>query len=199
MRRPRFSIAVLMGVVALVAVNCAVIGAVMNGDSTSFALGLGLLPVADVLLVARYVSARGARRRGGMRHPFWVGFERAGLFAMIAYAAECWIASHRVIAYMEWVLLPVARLFEGVVRAQDWWHRVFFVGLEFTAPMAALAAPQIAVAAFGGWLVATSRPAPRMRRPDEPAIGLGPRYWPPRNDPDRRILAAPRPGHMPGT
>jgi hypothetical protein len=76
MRRPRLSIARLMAVVLIIALDCAALRAAFPVLDVAF---LVVVPVLEVGLF-RMISRR------GRVHPFWVGFEASGWAAVLAYA-----------------------------------------------------------------------------------------------------------------
>lgn len=106
MRLPRPSLAVIMLVVVVIAVDLAAVRAVVlkhlaappaHGDATTFALLL--LPMIDVLLVALYRLGRRARRTSGALSFFVAGtVATVGAFVASVAAPRTGTEVHRVVA-----------------------------------------------------------------------------------------------------
>ena len=99
MKVPRFRIAWVMVFVAIAALDFGAIRAVFDRNSrTSYLLGIGALPMANVLVVGLLI---GHRRRGSRR--FLLGFEAFGAMALAVYVT---VAS----LFTEDLVIPYLRL-----------------------------------------------------------------------------------------
>jgi hypothetical protein len=138
---PRFGIAWLMVLVALVALNFAAIRAVSDirthtNNHGIAILALGAIPMANVLTVGILIVQH---RRGN--RPFLVGFEVCGAAALVLYLALVgFFAEESVMPYLYLVLKPL-------VRSIGLHIPVFYA---ITAVM--LGFPQVVFALIGGFL-----------------------------------------------
>jgi hypothetical protein len=143
MRLPRFRIAWLMGFVALVALNLAMIRALSEIRYLKIIslLELGALPMANVLAVSALVR----HRRPGSR-PFLVGFELFGMVALVLYVASVSYFPNQVVGTLvaPWAT-PVKESIGG--------HRPYvFIPILFTGIVVMLCLPQVTFALIGGLL-----------------------------------------------
>jgi hypothetical protein len=109
----RFRIAWGMVFVALAALDFTAIRAVFDyRGPTSYLLGIGAMPMANVLVVGLLV---GHRRRGGRR--FLIGFEAFGAMALGAYVVSSSLfAEELVIPYLRLVFTPFLLYLDNVTR-----------------------------------------------------------------------------------
>ena len=138
---PRFRIAWAMVAVAIAALDFGAIR--MASDriiASSELLGLGALPMANVLAVGLLI---GQRRRGS--RPFLLGFESFGAMALALYLVLAAFAPHRVIDYLELLLDPIRRTI-GLDRTVALIATIYPVGVVI------LGLPQLAFALIGGLL-----------------------------------------------
>jgi hypothetical protein len=123
--------------VAIVALDCKAILTPLSGLSvTECMLLLGGLPMANVL-VAGLLILLPDRPRGHVYRPSLVGFEVAGWTALFFYAAGAYYHAYA--------------LREGIVTALTALSALGNTA-DIGAVMATLAAPQLGLALFGGWL-----------------------------------------------
>src|SRR3954464_13196964 len=89
MRRPRISIAGLMIVVVVVALNCAAIQTLFRlmGGPRAEPLIIGALPMANILAIGIVRLGR-SRRWAGRSRLFLLGFVAGGISAMIYFIAS---------------------------------------------------------------------------------------------------------------
>jgi hypothetical protein len=140
-KMPRFRIAWVMVFVAIAALNFTAIR--MASDRiipSSELLGLGALPMANVLAVGLLI---GQRRRSS--RPFLLGFEVFGAVALALYVDLAGFSPHRVIDYLELLLDPIRRTI-GLDRTVALIATIYPVGLVM------LGLPQLAFALVGGFL-----------------------------------------------
>jgi hypothetical protein len=88
MRRHRFSIATLMLLVVLVALDCAAFRALTGPQNGLIAnlIAYGILPMANILALG-LPPLPGGRLVGARQRPFWVGFEVFGWAALFLFSA----------------------------------------------------------------------------------------------------------------
>lgn len=146
---PRFSISIAMAVVALVAVNCAILQAVVpfHGGWGGFGVVLvGLLPLLNAqiiglcLVTSQYrISLR--RRTQQERVGVAPAFVAVNALALLATIVACVMAPAGVMPYLEYVLGPVEKLFRSMG----------FQGGDFDSPFFQLfALPLLLGAAMSG-------------------------------------------------
>ena len=137
MRHFRYSIAGLMVLVGLAAIDCMAIRGPLSGRPIiATLLLLGGLPMANLLAIGLLPLLLGDPGCRGAR-PSVVGFEVVGWVTLLLYAS---LVSHRPEALREAVVVAL-----GSVRIHG---NVAFL----TAVMAALLLPQISLSLLGGWL-----------------------------------------------
>jgi hypothetical protein len=142
--RPLFSIAEMMVVVAVVAVDCLVMRA-RQPALTHIFVALGGLPMQIALVTGLLLMSR-RRRRMEMQLPFLVGFEVVGWICLLIYFALCFQAAPSINMHLGNTLNPLLNA-TGLERfsTPDW---IIRVGLA----MAFLTVPQLAAALVGGWI-----------------------------------------------
>ena len=96
MRPPSFSIAELMLIVVLVALDCM---AIRIGSVLVF----GGLPMQVVLVIGPMLIFR------QRQPPFFIGFEAVGLICHLAYVAICFRAAESLERHLTYTLTPVLR------------------------------------------------------------------------------------------
>jgi hypothetical protein len=139
MARPRWSIAWVMALVAVSAVDLAVIHALVDGPEALFLFDA--LPMANLLALAGFVGFRSRRRRA-----FAAGFVVAGASSLIAY--KVWAENH------PWTWLgDVEPLTTLVARAEDS-HSLYAIIPAYAVLVLALAVPHTLLGLAGGCLAA---------------------------------------------
>jgi hypothetical protein len=144
--------------VALAALNFTVIRVVLDHRSnTSTLLGLGALPMANILAVGLLI---GHRRRGS--RPFLLGFEVFGATALALYVASVSsFGEEVVIAYLRLLLDPLEKILGryplGVL-----------VATLCSVAVVMLSLPQVAFALIGGFLSRKYRVTITKRPPSTP-------------------------------
>jgi hypothetical protein len=149
----RFRIAWIMVFVALAALDFTAIRAVFeHRGPTSYLLGLGAMPMANVLVVGLLV---GHWRRRGRR--FLIGFEAFGTMALAAYAVSASLfAKELVIPFIRLLHTPFMLNIDESVRIP---HQSYFVIYYLTLAVL-LGLPLLAFALIGGFFcprLATAR------------------------------------------
>jgi hypothetical protein len=135
---PRFRIAWVMVAVAIAALNLGAIRAVFDRNSrTSYQLGIGAMPMANVLVVGLLI---GRRRRRSRR--FLSGFVVFGAMALAVYVT---VAS----LFAEDLVIPYLRLSYNLLLGYTG-NFSFVMHDLFRAIILGL--PQLAFALFGGFL-----------------------------------------------
>jgi hypothetical protein len=142
-KRPSFSIAELMAIVVIVALDCLVMRARQPAPTLIF-LALGGLPMQIALVIGLLHMFR--RRRTERPFPFLIGFEVVGWICLLIYAVLCFQVPRSIDGHMGEALGPLLRA-TGLqpFSPPDW---VIRVGLALSY----LTAPQLAAALVGGWI-----------------------------------------------
>jgi hypothetical protein len=157
MRKPRLTLAWLMALVALVALNFAAVRAwlsyrVGHGvgadgrqmtyvENTYDLMGYGGLPMADVLAVGLLAGIIGVRWR-----PFILGFMVFGLIALVAFVACAALYTEGVIQpRILWVLRSLPRDIYGLSPAVR-------TPILYAIAACLVVLPQLALAMLGGFL-----------------------------------------------
>jgi hypothetical protein len=153
MKIPRFRISRLMACVAVAAFNFAALRAMFVYDSFEFlVLGLGTLPMVDVLGAGLLLAHRRPARR-----PFLLGFEMYGAVALglfVLAISSClmprwrFLYSDWVLPYLGLVLAPLDQVLRPRLQPQS---TLLYLGTLFTIGAAWLSLPQFAFALVGGW------------------------------------------------
>jgi hypothetical protein len=144
LKRPSFSIAEMMVVVAILAMDCLAIRMAGSAPAIPF-LVFGGLPMQSVLVIG---LLRILRRRGrtGRPFPFLLGFVVVGWIAHVIYVFLCTQAARAIDVHLGDMLGPMLRA-TGFQRfsVPDWIIRIS-LGMSY------LAAPQLVIALVGGWI-----------------------------------------------
>jgi hypothetical protein len=140
---PRFRIAWVMVFVALAALNFGAVRAVFDHKSrTSYLMGIGAVPMANVLVVGLLV---GHRRRRSRR--FLSGFVALGAMALALYVAVASLfAEELVIPYMM-MLYNLIFGYKGILGSLQPYFAFYYPVLALL-----LGLPQLALALVGGLL-----------------------------------------------
>lgn len=137
MTLPRLSIIELMAVVALFAFDCAAFGVLARAEPVYPELvgliGLGVLPMANVLVVGLLPLLRGG---SGRCSHFRAGFEAFGGAALLLFLSLTLLASHGIHQVIDAAVRPLVPPMSPVI------HIVLPI----------LLMPQLAFALLGGWL-----------------------------------------------
>jgi hypothetical protein len=141
--RPLFSIAEMMAVVAVVAIDCWAMRARQPAPTLIF-LALGGLPMQIALVVGLLITFR--RRRTEKPVPFLVGFEVVGSTCLLSYVVICFVAGRSIDMHLSKMLSPLLKTTGfPVFSMPDWVLRV-------SLAMFYLTAPQLAAAVLAGWI-----------------------------------------------
>jgi hypothetical protein len=143
-KRPSFSIAEMMAIIAIVAMDCLIIRATQSNVTLVY-VTLGGLPMQGALVIGLLLMYR-RRRRLEKPLPFLIGFEVIGWIGHVIYVLLCIQAARRIDVHLLNTLEPLLRA-TGFQRfsTPDW---IIWTGLA----MFYVTAPQWAAALFAGWL-----------------------------------------------
>ena len=144
MKCPSISIAEMMVVVAILAMDCLVIRMAGSAPAIPFVV-FGGLPMQSVLVIGLLLILR-RRRRTGRPFPFLLGFVIVGWIGHVLYVFICIQAARAIDVHLGDMLGPMLRA-TGYQRfsVPDW---IIRIGLG----MLCLAAPQVVIALVGGWI-----------------------------------------------
>ena len=146
MKRPSFSIAEMMAIVAVVALDCLAIGLGRSPQSGLYLI-LGGLPLQCALVIGLFVMIR-RRRRIEKPLPFLFGFEVIGWTSHLIYVAACVLAATSIASYMDNVFDILDRVLgPNHVRITSMVGVFTICGLVASC----LTAPQLAAALVAGW------------------------------------------------
>jgi hypothetical protein len=140
----RFRLAWILVFVAFAALDFAAIRAVIDHRGpTSYLLGIGAMPMANVLVVGILV---GQQRRRGRR--FLIGFEAFGTMALAAYAVSASLfAKELVIPYIRLLHMPFMLNIDNYMRMS---RQPYFVSYYLILAVL-LGLPLLAFALIGGF------------------------------------------------
>jgi hypothetical protein len=96
--RKRFSIALLMAIVFLVAADFAIVRALWDTNDPIVVTAIVTLPTVNLLLLALPKVKRGRETR-----PFWLGFEAVGWMAVILVALLAWAFDMTIFDPLTWI------------------------------------------------------------------------------------------------
>jgi hypothetical protein len=136
---PRVSLAQMMTLVVLLALDFAILAAVRADGRTSGDYAVGALPMTNAALWTLVVGLRGLRH--GVQHPFLAGFTAFGIAAVIVYGAVCtspWIGAYAQLS-VDAMLAPLGG-------HQPGWLDLVVIGFV-------LSLPQFLFALAGGWVI----------------------------------------------
>ncbi len=146
MKPAGFSVARLMGAIAIASLGCAAYRVELADPSVYrlyHELVIGVVPMACLLVFGLAVAGSDVARRGACR-PFWLGFELAGwvaLFAVASFMAVNFENGRRAIGR----LYPLTSWFVGS-------PNMTYTDLPVVAFHSALFfVPEFALASLGGW------------------------------------------------
>ncbi|CAN5607425.1 hypothetical protein BH23PLA1_BH23PLA1_32480 [soil metagenome] len=157
----RFSIAKLMVVISAIAINCAWLRNILVGNGSVLGIGDGDSGILDLgIIVMLNLLAFGLLRlatRQGEGRPFLVGFEVAGLVAVLFFTSCCWLFP--TIFVLDFILMKIQWIHEfymGNLPAvtpgfdQDQLYPWFVLVPLLTIYTIILTIPLLLVATFGG-------------------------------------------------
>jgi amino acid transporter len=146
-RLPSFSIAEMMAIVALVALDCMAIR--VGSPLTVYCLVLGGLPMQGALVVGLVIVFRRRREREKLL-PFLTGFVVVGWICHLIYLSVCVQSADPLTLHLKQTLLPVenAMGFRRFSTADTMWNYVIAYGLT----AAYLTILQLIPALVGGWI-----------------------------------------------
>jgi hypothetical protein len=143
MKLPRFSIARIMAIIILAALNLAAIRA-LDGTSTEWGglIVFGSMPMASILVLGLPCLVKGVWGRS-QTHPFLIGFEGVGWTILLFYTG----ASLLFPSFIGETLVKGMRVL-GITNSPDpvWQVCMIIAGVLF------LPLPQLVAALIGGWL-----------------------------------------------
>ncbi len=160
MTLPRISIAVLMVIVVIIAVDIATIRELMHSNwqitvktmaITTIGIvvfALGVLPMASLLAIAAVIGFP-KRSRGGVISSRLLGFQLFGWASVALFIILSVISTSSVITHVEVIVLTILPLLAGAIRMPEWASLCLELGLAsilFTVP-------ELLIALFGGWLI----------------------------------------------
>jgi hypothetical protein len=157
MKLLRFSIAWIMAMIAIVAIDFAVIRCLDGTDSLIVKVILiGSIPMASILVLGLPSLIRRITSRGKHR-PFLVGFEAVGWTILLLYTGGAILFPESVATAID----SAGELLIGPTGHEDhpaWRSTVLFLGVMM------LLLPQLVAALIGGWLNQTSEIRITIRR-----------------------------------
>jgi hypothetical protein len=112
-RSPQVAIATLMGLILLLAVNCALLRNPLGGDPDVATLRRCTLPMANVLAFGLYLYV--IRSRRGQKDPFLLGFAVFGCAALAAFLYGCEASPMSLILAVLPIVSPIRRMFKDTV------------------------------------------------------------------------------------
>jgi hypothetical protein len=141
-RLPRFSIASIMAVIGIVAIDFAAIRAMLGYPELGLFV-LGVVPMANALAVGILIG----QQRPGSR-PFLIGFEAFGVMAMalfVAFASTAPVGYGPINSYLALLILPMDKII-----SPD--RPLVYFPIACFVIVVMLAWPQVAFALLGGFL-----------------------------------------------
>ena len=105
MKLPSLSIAEMMAIVAMVALDCLVIRVASSGSAIPFFV-VGGSPMQVALVIGLLLMFR-RRRRMEKPFPFLIGFEVVGWIAHLVYVVLCLQAANSIDTYLRAILTPL--------------------------------------------------------------------------------------------
>lgn len=165
MRLPRISIARLMAVVLLIALDFAVIRSLFGNTFTAHERYYihGLLPMTNLMAFVAMNEWRRLMRLGESR-PFWTGFLASGGAALWLYSATAHLSEPNLHErYFDFVLKPLF----PVLKHLDVHFPLGVDVLLILCYFLAMTLPQLVVALTGGWLFTKWRVVLVRRMPSD--------------------------------
>lgn len=145
MKLPSFSIAEMMVIVAVVALDCGVIRMAGWGPAIPY-LVLGGLPMQIVLIIFLRLMFRRRRRRIEKPQTFLIGFEIVGWIGHLSYVVLCLHAVGSIDRHLTDTLAPPLRAMGfSPFSAADMLVLTVLMSFYVTAP-------QVAIALVAGWI-----------------------------------------------
>jgi hypothetical protein len=103
MNLPRFSIAWIMAIIVIVAIDFAAIRAVdVTGTLVGGLIAVGSIPMAGILMLGIPSLVNGLSRRGKVR-PFLNGFEGVGWTTLFVYTGSAILFPESIAGEFDWV------------------------------------------------------------------------------------------------
>jgi hypothetical protein len=158
-KRPSSSIAEMMAIVAIVALDCLVISVGRSPQSGPYLI-LGGFPLQCALVIGLFLIIR---RRLDKPLPFLLGFEVVGWTSHLIYVAVCVLAANSIDNYRDNSLDILNSLLGTNARITSVVGVITICGI-FTF---CLTAPQVAIALVAGWI---SQRWWKQRHPEKVAI-----------------------------
>ena len=168
MQRLRIPIVGLVAIVAVIALDLAVLRALFRGpdsmssnygylvpiDSTHalpFAtLALGVLPMSSILVIAAILQLIRISRTNTISR-FWIGFEVFGWLAILLFMSLSALSPAAVQRFLLITASPFQPVFDAIIARQppEW----VFDGIELTHAVVFFLLPELLLALVGGWRV----------------------------------------------
>jgi hypothetical protein len=146
MNLPRFSIAWIMAIIAIVAIDFAVIRELdRTGTLVGGLIAIGSLPMAGILMLGIPSLIKGFSGRGDVR-PFLNGFEGVGWTILFVYTGSAILFPESIAGQLESVLDSLLELMGWDTSDPSWHLFGLFVGILIHL------LPQSVIALIGGWL-----------------------------------------------
>lgn len=144
MRRLSLSIADMMVIVAVVAIDCLLIRLANSGSAIPFLVFGGSLMQIGLVIGLLLILRR--QRRMETPYPFLVGFEVVGWSGHLSYAVLCLRSANWIDEHLRAILTPLLNVtgFSRFSTPGMIW--IFILGIS------CLTAPQLAPALVGGWI-----------------------------------------------
>jgi hypothetical protein len=149
MNLPRFSIAWIMAIIVIVAIDFAVIRELdRTGTLVGGLIAIGSLPMAGILMLGIPSLVKGLSGQGKVR-PFLNGFEGVGWTIMFVYTGSAIQFPESIAGQFESVFNFLMKVMGWVAAdASDASWQLFWLFVSILIPLL----PQLVIALIGGWL-----------------------------------------------
>ena len=149
-KSPQVAITTLMGLVLLIAVNCALLRNPPGGDPDAAMLRRCTIPMANLLAFGLYLYV--VRSRRGQKNPFLFGFAVFGLAALAAFLYGCEASPMALILAAMPIVSPIRRMFKDTVAHE------YAIAVSLTVLSLVLTALFSLIALVGGCLCIALQP-----------------------------------------
>ena len=149
MNLPRFSIAWIMAIIVVVAIDFAAIRALSGtGTLVGGLIAIGSLPMAGILMLGIPSLIKGLSGRGKIR-PFLNGFEGVGWTMLFVYTGSAILFPESIAGQFQSVLISLVKVMGwDVADTSDASWQLFWLFVVILI----LLLPQLVIALIGGWL-----------------------------------------------
>ena len=144
MKHPSFSIAEMMAIVGIVALDCLVIRMARWGPATPYLVFGG--PLMQIALVIGLLMMFRRRKRMEKPYPLLVGFEVGGWVGHLIYVVVCLHAPSSIDRHLRDTLGPLLQATGFQRFSTPYMIFGFILGISY------LTAPQVAIASVAGWI-----------------------------------------------